>query len=79
MNGLRVYTNIEKPETCCGRPVFYSRREDGPHYRWLYDDQQGWRAGRVPPGEVSPGMLSNATWKELPDGLQRSMIEHYQD
>ena len=80
MNGLRVYMNAERPETRSGRPVFYSRREDGPHYRWFYDeDQRGWRAGRVLPSEVSPGMLANAPWKELPDGLQRSMIDHYQD
>jgi len=80
MNGLRVYTNAEIIELRGGRPVFYSRREDGPHYRWSYDDDQSrWRAGRVLPSGVSPGKLSQAAWKELPVGLQRRMIEHYQD
>ncbi len=80
MNGLRVYVNNEPDETRCGLRVFYSRREDGPHYQWFYDETNcRWRAGRVLTSSISPKMLSPATWKELPPGLKTSIVEHYQE
>jgi len=80
MNGLRVYVNIESRDPSCASPVFYSRREDGPHYQWFYDDtNRRWRAGRILTSNISPKMLSPATWKELPAGLKTSIVEHYQD
>jgi hypothetical protein len=80
MNGLRVYVNTESRDTRCAPPVFYSRREDGPHYQWFYDDTNcRWRAGRILTSSISPKMLSPATWKELPAGLKTSIVEHYQD
>ena len=47
MNGLRVYT---KPNSAgaAGQKVFYSRRGNGPYYRWFYEENVNeWRAARV--------------------------------
>src|SRR2546423_11155414 len=47
MSGLRVYIEGGGAETRRTRSVFYSRREDGPYYRWVYDDAiRQWRGGR---------------------------------
>ena len=80
MNGLRVYTNSDTIETQCGFSVFYSRREDGPYYRWSFDgDSRAWQVGRVVKWELSAKMLAPVTWKKVPTGLKGSMAEHYQD
>jgi hypothetical protein len=80
MNGLRVYINGISDETRGGCPIFYSRREDGPYYRWSYDDRSAeWQVGRVVRSGVSPRMLAPATWKTVPERLQRSIVEHYED
>jgi hypothetical protein len=80
MNGLRVYTTGETIETRGGCLVFYSRREDGPYYRWSYDDSGcEWQVGRVLRSGVSPKMLEPATWKTIPAGLKKSIVEHYED
>jgi len=80
MNGLRVYTKGDAAETCAGRPVFYSRREDGPYYRWSYDDSlSAWQVGRVLRSGVSSKALTTAPWKVIPARLQRSIVEHYED
>ncbi len=80
MNGLRVYINPQVKETCGGFGVFYSRRENGPYYRWAYEEKRSlWRVARVQPSDFSPKMLSNANWKGVPAALQKSMVEHYQE
>jgi hypothetical protein len=80
MHGLRVYINGGTVETHGGCPVFYSRREDGPYYRWSYDDGlREWQVGRVLRSGVSARVLAPATWKKIPAGLQRCIAEHYQD
>jgi hypothetical protein len=80
MNGLRIYTNSATVETHGGFPVFYSRREDGPYYRWSFDDDaRAWHAGRVVRWPTSPKMLAAETWNKVPAGLKRSMADHYQD
>jgi hypothetical protein len=80
MNELRIYRNIEEPETRGGYPVFYSRREGGPYYRWSYDDaSRKWQAGRVRPSSESPKGLASAAWKTVPVPLKRSIVEHYED
>jgi hypothetical protein len=80
MNGLRVYVNSATPEVQDGRPVFYSRREDGPYYRWYFAaDVRQWHVGRVLNSGVSPKMLSSKPWRDVPVGLQKSIVEHYQD
>jgi hypothetical protein len=80
MNGLRVYINGASDETRGGSPVFYCRREDGPYYRWSYDDRESeWQVGRGLRSGVSRKMLSLTTWRAIPVGLQRSIVEHYED
>lgn len=80
MDGLRVYINGQTVETRGGRQVFYSRREDGPYYRWSYDeDQRQWQVGRVVKSGLSTKAFAPATWKELPVGLKKDIVEHYQD
>jgi len=80
MNELRIYTNIEVPEQRGGFPVFYSRRESGPYYRWSYDDaRRKWQAGRVSPSAVSPKEFAAASWKTIPVLLKRYIADHYQD
>lgn len=80
MNGLRVFTNSETVETRGGRPVFYSRREDGPYYRWSYSDgDEEWQVSRVLRAGISPRILSAATWKTIPAGLKKSIVDHYEE
>jgi len=80
MNGLRVYIDGDKADTRRTGSVFYSRREDGPYYRWVYDDAlRQWRVGRVMKSTSFNRTLSPAAWKTLPVTLQRSIVEHYQD
>jgi len=66
MNGLRVYTNPQLQETRGGFGIFYSRRENGPYYRWAYEEKVShWRVARVQPGDFALKVLSNASWKCL--------------
>ena len=80
MNGLRVYINTQATETHEGCGVFYSRRADGPYYRWRYDEKvTQWRVARMRLSDVTPKVLCTTNWKALPTALQRSMVEHYQE
>jgi hypothetical protein len=80
MNGLRVYINPHVKETCGGFGVFYSRRENGPYYRWAFEETVSlWRVSRVSPSDFAPKALANANWKGVPAALQKSMVEHYQE
>lgn len=90
MSGLRVYVNpastdlpsgigIDAPETKVDR-VFYSRRGNGPIYRWLYEKNLShWRALRVNPMDFNSRTLSMASWKTVPETLQAQIGEHYLD
>src|SRR6476660_6365421 len=71
VNGLRVYINPQGKETCGGFGVFYSRRENGPYYRWAFEESVSlWRVSRVSPSDFSPKALANANWKGVPAALQ---------
>jgi hypothetical protein len=78
MNGLRVYVNILPEERAQDSGAFYSRRENGPFYRWTLADRH-WSAARVTSTGFSSKDLSATSWKLVPTALQRSIIEHYQD
>ena len=78
MNGLRVYVNILPEERAKDSGAFYSRRENGPFYRWTLADRQ-WSASRVSSASFSSKDLSATTWKLVPTALQRSIVDHYQD
>ena len=77
MNGLRVFINTES----MGMPgkdwVFYSRREDGPYYRWRYEEKIGrWCVSRVHHGLV-PKALCITAWATVPTSLRAMLSEHY--
>jgi len=74
MNGLRIYV-ISQPKD---PGAFYSRRENGPFYRWTLD-QSNWSAARVSSSNFSAKNLSATSWKLVPKALQKSIVEHYQD
>jgi hypothetical protein len=80
VNGLRIYINDRVPEaTSCDR-VFYSRRADGPYYRWRYEKLlEQWRGARVHASDFSPRELSMSNWKTVPTALQSRLIDHYQE
>ena len=78
MNGLRVYVNILPEERATDSGAFYSRRENGPFYRWTLADRQ-WSASRVSSASFSIKDLSATSWKLVPKALQRSIVDHYQD
>ena len=78
MNGLRVYLNVGGVDTRNGQRVFYSRRADGPYYRWWYEEKLGqWRGSRVHASDFTPRALSMASWKVVPMELQARLDEHY--
>jgi hypothetical protein len=78
MQGLRVYINPVDTDARNERGVFYSRRDDGPYYRWQYKDAPGqWCCSRVRPTDFVPHALSLARWKSVPVELQTSLVQHY--
>jgi hypothetical protein len=87
MSGLRVYINsagpsdfgIDEGETRDTR-VFYSRRGNGPIYRWLYEEERAkWRALRMQTSDFNIHKLCNASWKSVPENLQVQLGFHYLD
>ena len=90
MSGLRVYVNspsmsqrirpgVEKDDTNPDR-VFYSRRGNGPIYRWLYEEKLAhWRPLRLHTSDFDSHKLCNASWKSVPETLQARIGAHYLD
>ncbi len=77
VNGVRIYT-VTTAIVSSGNAVFYSRRGDGPYYRWLFEETVGrWRAARVIDAAFIRQTLSLATWKTVPEALQTRLGEHY--
>jgi hypothetical protein len=77
VNGVRIYT-VTTAIASSSNPVFYSRRGDGPYYRWLFEETVGkWRAARVVDAAFIRQTLSLATWKTVPEALQTRLGEHY--
>ena len=79
MNGLRVYINPANTSPIPAGNVFYSRRGDGPYYRWLEEKAGQWRGARVIAADFRPHSLSMASWKTIPVALQTRLSEHYLD
>lgn len=78
MNGLRVYINPIAANTTCTQGVFYSRRADGPYYRWRYEETlEQWRGSRVHLSVLGHRALNIASWKDVPRALQSKLYEHY--
>ncbi len=80
MNGLRVYIHPASAGTYTDASIFYSRRGNGPIYRWLYEEKLSrWRSLRINSSELTSRDLCNATWKSVPEKLQAQLGEHYLD
>jgi hypothetical protein len=90
MSGLRVYVNTPSTnlpsaigielEDIKVVKVFYSRRGNGPIYRWLYEEKLAhWRASRMNTADFDSHKLSNASWKSVPETLQAQLGAHYLD
>ncbi|HEX8071122.1 MAG TPA: hypothetical protein VF546_14295 [Pyrinomonadaceae bacterium] len=78
LRGLRVYTDPMSLSSRSGPAVFYSRRADGPYYRWLYEPAAGrWCCARVHPREPALGGLAVTTWRQVPAALRALLNEHY--
>jgi hypothetical protein len=78
MKDLRVYMNPLDTAEPSERKVFYSRRGEGPYYRWRYEVELGqWCGSRVPSSDRSLKELCVARWKVVPTALQASLDEYY--
>ena len=78
MRDLRVYVRRAVREAPGGQAVFYSRRADGPFYRWRYEETPGrWRYARVRLSKMTLRVLAVASWDAVPAALQDRLGEHY--
>ena len=79
MQGLRVYISATASTEAQSKPeVFYSRRDEGPYYRWQYAVDAGrWRSSRVRL-DLLPDSLRTAQ-KAVPAELRTELLEHYLD
>jgi hypothetical protein len=78
MNGLRVYIQPGGASIYTDASIFYSRRGNGPLYRWLYEEKLGhWRSLRMNTSQLTSRDLCNASWKLVPEKLQAQLGEHY--
>lgn len=78
MNGLRIYVIADLASLVKDPDAFYSRRDNGPFYRWTLC-RSNWLAARVSSSTLSVKELTATSWKQVPAALQKSIIEHYQD
>jgi hypothetical protein len=78
MHGLRVYIAPASPEPSVEPAEFYSRRADGPYYRWRYQyEHRQWSGSRA--DGLPSSTLAMAKWKSIPAELQTKLVEHYLD
>jgi hypothetical protein len=78
MRDLRVYIEPLSVRARGASVTFYSRRADGPFYRWLYEEEDGnWRFSRVHLSKLTLRFLSVASWNAVPVELQDRLGEHY--
>lgn len=60
------------------RAAFYSRRADGPYYRWSYAEGSGrWHYSRVNLDRPTLRELCVAQWNAVPATLRKRLGEHY--
>ena len=75
MRDLHVYI---EPAGHGERGTFYSRRADGPYYRWLYaEGPRRWLYARVRLDRPALRELRLAPWEALPPTLRSRLGEHY--
>jgi len=78
MRDLHVYVGPVSFEVRGGQTAFYSRRSDGPYYRWLYAEGAGrWSYSRVNLDRLELRVLCVAHWDAVPTALRDRLGEHY--
>lgn len=78
--GLRVYINPAGMDVPGEPGVFYSRREEGPYYRWNFGDESvRWHSSRVYPSALTVKAFCVANWTNVPHSLQARLDEHYSE
>jgi hypothetical protein len=78
MRDLRVYVEPAPRAPRGGLKAFYSRRADGPYYRWLYAEGSGhWYYSRVSLDRFEVSLLCVAQWDAVPAELRERLGEHY--
>ena len=78
MRDLRVYVEPVRPGARMEAKAFYSRRADGPYYRWLYAEGVGhWHYSRVSLDRLTQRVLCVAPWDAVPTALRARLGEHY--
>ena len=78
MRELRVYVAPVGPGARGEATAFYSRRADGPYYRWLYaEGAGGWHYSRVNLDRLTLRVLCIAPWDAVPTTLRARLGEHY--
>jgi hypothetical protein len=80
VNGLRVYINPAGVDRLGGLGVFYSRRENGPYYRWRYEvGLEQWCFSRAHLSLLIRRALCATCWEAVPTTLQVRLGEHYSE
>ncbi|HZT57514.1 MAG TPA: hypothetical protein VFA21_02700 [Pyrinomonadaceae bacterium] len=75
MRDLRVYVGCLDADAVA---TFYSRRADGPVYRWLYEEGTGrWCFSRVHLSRFELKVFCLAEWRVVPASLKTRLGEHY--
>jgi hypothetical protein len=78
MRDLHVYIEPLSPKARGEQTAFYSRRGDGPFYRWLYAEGAGhWHYSRVSLDKPAQRVLCVARWDAVPAALRKRLGEHY--
>ena len=77
MDGLRMFIRPDSSDSVEPQ-IFYSRRSDGPIYRWHFEKQLArWQAARVDTSDWSSHELSTFPWQSIPHELKDQLSEHY--
>jgi hypothetical protein len=78
VNGLHLFIANRGTNITANIPVFYSRRYDGPYYRWSYDERmKQWRPSRMHAIQLQELTLCVSKLEQCPVSLKKSLAEHY--
>jgi len=77
--GLRMFVAQGPADSAGECEVFYSRRSAGPFYKWRITAPETWEVTRVDGGDLLASDLCRLSWKNLPQALQRRVVNHYEE
>lgn len=78
MRDLHVFVDPVGSEARGAQTAFYTRRADGPYYRWLDAEGVGrWCYSRVTLDRLTLRVLCVARWEAIPTALRKRLGEHY--